>query len=488
MDGLECSEILISEINMDNEKYRLDSDFFQKKFILAYQNIKAIAHSTIRDELSDLTDFHSNGSYKSIAAVFKLLDEPDYAYMVRTTDLEKRDFTNDVKYVSKPTYDFLEKSKVFGGEVIINKIGSPGRTYLMPDLHRPVSLGMNQFMLRMKKTAKIDNALLYVFLNTTIGKLIINRKVNGTVPLTIDKEAIRSIYVPCFTEEFRMLVSCIVKKTDLLFEQADTLYTESQKELMKRFRYNTAAICSKGTTQKNLSESLGTSGRLDAEYYQPKYDELFSVLTELPTKPLGKIVNLTKSIEPGSDHYSDEGIPFVRVSDVSKYEISEPEIKLDSNAISFPEKLYPKKNTILFSKDGSVGIAYKVEEDSAFITSGALLHLHIRNLEDVLPDYLTLVLNSPIVQLQAERDSNGAIIQHWKPSEIENVIVPVLDMDIQKEIAAKVQESFALRKQSKELLEIATQAVEMAIKQGENAALAWMKAKVSHDTINRGNT
>ena len=97
-----------------------------------------------------------------------------------------------------------------------------------------------------------------------------------------------------------------------------------------------------------------------------------------------------------------------------------------------------------------------------------------------MPDYLTLVLNSPIVQLQAERDSNGAIIQHWKPSEIENVIIPVLDMSIQKEIATQVQESFALRKQSKQLLEYAKQAVEMAIEKGENAALEWLNT-VTHE-------
>ena len=106
------------------------------------------------------------------------------------------------------------------------------------------------------------------------------------------------------------------------------------------------------------------------------------------------------------------------------------------------------------------------------------MHLKVRNKAEVLPDYLTLVLNSPIVQLQAERDSNGAIIQHWKPSEIENVIIPILDMDVQEEIAAKVQESFALRKQSKQLLEYAKQAVEMAIEQSEDVALGWLKDKI----------
>lgn len=121
--------------------------------------------------------------------------------------------------------------------------------------------------------------------------------------------------------------------------------------------------------------------------------------------------------------------------------------------------------------------AYKLERDEDIVTSGALLHLTVRNTSEILPDYLTLVLNSTAVQMQAERDSNGAVIQHWKPSEIENVIVPVLDIDKQKELSEMVQKSFALRHQSKQLLEYAKQAVEMAIEQGEDTALAWLKER-----------
>lgn len=474
MDGLECSEVLLSQINIDNEKYRLDSDFFQKKYISAYQKIKSISHSTIRDELDILTDFHSNGSYESIAAVFKLLDKPDYAYMVRTTDLEKRDYVNGVKYVSKKTYDFLAKSKVYGGEVIINKIGSPGRTFLMPHLHRPISLGMNQFMLRMKKDGKIDNVILYVFLNSTIGKQIIERKVNGTVPLTIDKEAVRSIYVPCFSDNFRMSVTQIVGQSDMLFEQADQLFVDAQNDLKNALHFKPAAISTKGTTEKNLSESFGISGRLDAEYYQPKYDDLFALLAGLPTNPLGEIVSMTKSIEPGSENYSDEGIPFIRVSDVSIMGIDTPPIKIPRNTVPSIETLYPKKNTILFSKDGSVGIAYKMEKDAEAVTSSALLHFRVKKPNEILPDYLTLVLNSDIVQLQAERDASGAIIQHWKPGDIANVIIPILSFDVQREISNKVQQSFALRRQAEKLIDTAVRAVEIAIEEDETVAISYI--------------
>ena len=122
----------------------------------------------------------------------------------------------------------------------------------------------------------------------------------------------------------------------------------------------------------------------------------------------------------------------------------------------------PKKDTILLSKDGSVGIAYKVEKDINCITSGALLHLTIAN-NNYLPDYLTLVLNSLVVQMQAKRDAGGSIIQHWKPSEIEQVKIPKLPLNIQESIAKKVQESFKLRSECNTLLKDAVLMVENEI-------------------------
>lgn len=207
-----------------------------------------------------------------------------------------------------------------------------------------------------------------------------------------------------------------------------------------------------------------SSGRLDAEYYQPKYDALFAQLSKYECDTIKDIAHIKKSVEPGSEAYQDSGIPFVRVSDVTKFGISEPNIYLSPSDFNLNE-LRPKKDTILLSKDGSVGIAYKIEEDMDCITSGALLHLSVFN-EDYTPNYLTLVLNSIVVQMQAERDSNGAIIQHWKPSEIEQVIIPKLPKPIQETISAKIQESFALKKESKRLLDEAKMIVEMEIEKG----------------------
>ena len=161
--------------------------------------------------------------------------------------------------------------------------------------------------------------------------------------------------------------------------------------------------------------------------------------------------------------------------------ISEPSIFLDKADINNIENLYPEKDTILLSKDGSVGIAFKLKEDIKMITSGAILHLKVIDKQKVLPEYLTLVLNSDIVKLQAERDSNGAIIQHWKPSEIDNVVIPILDFNIQKKIAEHVNKSFELKTKSKELLELSKRAIEIAIEENEEVAIEYLKNIVKEE-------
>ncbi len=108
------------------------------------------------------------------------------------------------------------------------------------------------------------------------------------------------------------------------------------------------------------------------------------------------------------------------------------------------------------------------------ITSSALLHLTVTD-ETVNPDYLTLLLNSFLVGMQADRDVGGSILKHWRVDEIKKVEIPILKESIQKEIATKIRRSFALREQSKALLKAATLAVEIAIEQNEAKGMEFLE-------------
>lgn len=152
------------------------------------------------DLIEVLTDYHANGAYKKLKENVELLDDEDYALMVRTTNFENNDFHDSVKYISEHAYNFLEKSKVYPNDLIMNKIANAGSIYLMPDLQRPVSLAMNLFLIRVNE--KLANPV-YVYLYLKINEQYVKQFANGSVTKTITKEAVRNleIFLPSREEQ-----------------------------------------------------------------------------------------------------------------------------------------------------------------------------------------------------------------------------------------------------------------------------------------------
>lgn len=142
--------------------------------------------------LSILTDYHANGAYKKLKENVELLDEPDFAVMIRTTNFEQEDFTNNLKYINKHAYSFLAKSKVYPNDIIMNKIANAGSSYLMPDLKVPVSLAMNLFLLRVD-AAKANPIYIYLYLR--VNEAYVKSFTNGSVTKTITKDAVRNLEI-----------------------------------------------------------------------------------------------------------------------------------------------------------------------------------------------------------------------------------------------------------------------------------------------------
>ncbi len=60
------------------------------------------------DLLELLTDYHANGSYKILKQNIILLDEPDYAIMIRTTNFERNEFDTSLKYITEDAEHVIE--------------------------------------------------------------------------------------------------------------------------------------------------------------------------------------------------------------------------------------------------------------------------------------------------------------------------------------------------------------------------------------------
>ena len=179
------------------------------------------------DIVEYMGDIGSNGANKVVVEHLDMKDEEDYAMMVRFTNFTKNDFADDVKYISKDAYDFFKKSQIFGGELIICKIGSAGQNYVMPFLDRPVSLGLNQIMVRIKENSLMP--YLYQYLHTDYGEFLISGCINGAVTKTITKTELKKIPVMLPPMEIQKEFESFVKQVNKSKVKVQKALDETQK-------------------------------------------------------------------------------------------------------------------------------------------------------------------------------------------------------------------------------------------------------------------
>lgn len=129
-----------------------------------------------------VTDYVANGSFASLKENVTLYQEPNYAYFVRNTDLKSGSFG---VFVDQHSYEFLSKSTLYGGEIIISNVGDVGSVFLCPKLDGPMTLGNNIIMLRPE-----DDSLryyLYIWFKHLQGQALIQGIKGGSAQPKFNK-------------------------------------------------------------------------------------------------------------------------------------------------------------------------------------------------------------------------------------------------------------------------------------------------------------
>lgn len=462
LEGLEISILNNHELE---RTLRIDSEFYSKGNLKLDRKLKSF-------DSNRLTNYSiiSDGNHMSISDSFVESGIPYY----RGGDIYNMFIEQSPNpfYIPRSVFDMntMQRSHLKKGDILMSIVGAIIGNLSLVTTDNDATCSCKLAIIR--PYANLTPEYIMTFLRSQIGQSQIQRYRRGSGQTGFILEDFGQILVPELAEVIMEFVKRCVLKAQQVYTLGSIRYQNALDRLYGQLKLQNLQLDKSNIKVLNIKKSFLDSGRLDAEYYHPKYDILFEQLSQIKCKRLGNLITLQKSIEPGSDFYQSEGLPFVRVADLTKFGVTKPSIYLDEEI--FKDVIRPKKDTILMSKDGSIGIAYKVEKDEDFITSSAILHLQITD-DNILPDYLTLILNSKVVQMQAERDAGGSIIQHWKPSEINNVVIPVLPMEKQQEISQKVQESFRLRNESKRLLNVAKTAVEIAISESEEESIHYIE-------------
>lgn len=309
-------------------------------------------------DLFEMTDFVSNGSFASLRENVEYLDHPDYAVLIRLADYSNGFDRSKFVYVSKQSYEYLAKSKLFGGEIIMSNVGSVGKSFLCPNLSSPMTLGPNAILIRSKnntffhyyfQTYEFQRKLLSISSKATLLKF------NKTNFKTLD------IPVPSLPEQQR-----IVGILDADFKKIDELKANAEKNLQN----------AKNLFQAALKKEL-----------EPKDGWTTYTLQDICTD-FGKYGMSLPST-------SFNGIRYLRITDITEWGDLNSDI-VSANIDSIEEKYILQDGDLLFARTGAtVGKSLLYKDEFGPCSYAGYLIRYRPNRKKVLPKLLFYFTHSP---------------------------------------------------------------------------------------------
>lgn len=157
-----------------------------------------------------VTDYVANGSFASLAKNVTYKEIEDEAVLIRLTDFNNN-FNGNFVYIDNHAYEFLSKSKLFGGEIIISNVGANvGTVFKCPYLDKKMSLAPNSIML---KTLGNDDFYYYWFRSRN-GQHSLKSIVTGSAQPKFNKTNFRDLEIPVPPIDIQDKIVAILKSID----------------------------------------------------------------------------------------------------------------------------------------------------------------------------------------------------------------------------------------------------------------------------------
>ena len=172
---------------------------------------------------------------------------------------------------------------------------------------------------------------------------------------------------------------------------------------------------------------------------------------EWPIKELSEVaVKITDGTHT-TPNYTDSGIPFLRVTDITKSNTSKKFISEEEH-MELIKRCHPQKGDVLYSKNGTIGIAKVVDWGGDFSIFVSLALIKPRR-ELVDSRYLECFLNSDTAYEQATSRSKSGTVTNLHLVDIKTIQIPLPSLTKQQEIVAEIEAEQSLVAANRELVE-----------------------------------
>ncbi len=172
---------------------------------------------------------------------------------------------------------------------------------------------------------------------------------------------------------------------------------------------------------------------------------------EWPAKELSEVAIRITDDTHTTPNYTDSGIPFLRVTDITKSNASKKFISEEEH-MKLIKRCHPQKGDVLYSKNGTIGVAKVIDWEGDFSIFVSLALIKPRR-ELVNSRYLEYFLNSDTAYAQATSRSKSGTVTNLHLVDIKTIKIPLPPLIKQQEVVAEIEAEQALVDANRELIE-----------------------------------
>ncbi|MBF9658451.1 restriction endonuclease subunit S [Streptococcus pseudopneumoniae] len=220
---------------------------------------------------------------------------------------------------------------------------------------------------------------------------------------------------------------------------------EPASELLKRIKAEKEKLISEGKIKRDKKETeifRGDDGKHYGKFADGSTQEI-DVPYDIPdTWEWVRLENITRLINDGTHstpHYTETGIPFLSVRDISSGTLdfsNTKYISVEEHAI-LSKRTKPEMNDILLSKVGTTGIPVKVDTDKEFSIFVSLALLKFTSSIDV--DFMVHLIKSPVIFKQSKLGTRGVGNKNLVLQTIKNFLFPLPPLSEQQRIVEAIE-------------------------------------------------
>ncbi len=363
-------------------------------------------------------------------------------------------------FVSQKVHERMKRSKIYPNDILIAIVGATiGHAGLVTDDYSEYN--SNQAVAIVRPQKEQLSYYLAMVLETKFCQLEIERIKGGGARDNLDLHEVRILKIPRPNDFLLDYCTEIIQEIKKQLENSKLLYSKAENFLLDELGLKDHKIGDELFSVVNFSE-IKSANRMDAEYFQVKYEKLIAKLKAQKAKPLTDVFeNVAAKFNPLAQ--PDKFFKYVELSNINaSIGIIDgyTEVK-GREAPSRAKRVLKAGDVVVSSVEGSLEkVALVEKEQDGYLASTGFFQFRSK---EIFPEVLLVVAKSFIVQDQLKQRCSGTILTAVPKESIKDILIPVIPRQIQQKIAEFVKASHQARKKSKELLEEAKRKVEELI-------------------------